>query len=146
FLWIVRALYLIGGDGELLMRLPAFLAGIAALLLMVPLARKVVGDVHAVWVVAFLAVSRNAIAHGCEVRPYTVDLLITEGILYCVAILLDSTAPSRRGKCAAAGLAAAAAFGPWLSFPSAFALGGASLALAIHLGRRAAGRDWLPWV
>ena len=40
FLWLTRALHEWGGDGELLMRLPAFLGGLAALLLMIPLARR----------------------------------------------------------------------------------------------------------
>jgi hypothetical protein len=145
FLWITRALHEIGGDGELLMRLPAFLAGIAALFLMVPLARRVVGNVHAVWAVALLVVCRQAIAHGCEVRPYTVDLLVTEVILFCAAILLDRSATWRARKYAAAGLGPSAVLGPWLSFPSAFALAAASLALAIHLGRQAPRRTWLAW-
>jgi 4-amino-4-deoxy-L-arabinose transferase-like glycosyltransferase len=145
FLWVTHAVYEVGGDGELLMRLPAFLAGIAALFLMVPLARKVVGDAHAVWAFAFLVVCQHAVSHGCEVRPYTVDLLVMEGVLYCAAILLEpSTAPKMR-KWAAAGLGAAATLGPWLSFTSAFALGGASLALAIHLRRQASRRAWLAW-
>src|SRR5262249_52469059 len=110
FLWVIRALYQMGGDGELLLRLPAFLVGILAMLLMVPLARKVGGGVHAVWPVAFLVVCRHAVSHGCEVRPYTVDLLVSEGVLYCAAILLDpATRPTVR-KGAATGLGAAAAF------------------------------------
>ncbi|MCE9530496.1 MAG: glycosyltransferase family 39 protein [Planctomycetes bacterium] len=145
-LWINRALFEIGGDGELLMRLPTFLAGIAALLLMIPLARKVVGGVHAVWAFAFLVICRHAISHGCETRPYTFDLLFTVSILNCVAILIDSTSGSKARKWAAAGLAIAAALGPWMSFPSAFVLGGASLALAYHIRENGTRRDWLLWV
>jgi hypothetical protein len=145
FLWLVRGLHELAGGGELVMRLPAFLAGVAALFLMVGLARKIVRDVHAVWAVLFLVVCRHAVSHGCEVRPYTVDLLFLEVILYCTANLLDpSTAPGAR-KWSAAGLLACAALGPWLSFPSAFALGGASLALAVLLFRQGTWRAWLAW-
>ena len=145
FLWLTRALYLLGGDGELLMRLPAFVAGIAALGLMVPLARNIVGTVQSVCAVALLVVCRHAVSHGCEVRPYTVDLLTLEAILYAVTLLIDPLTGPRTRSCAATGLGAAAVFGPWLSFPSAFALGGASLALAVQLGRHATWRKWLAW-
>jgi hypothetical protein len=48
-------------------------------------------------------------------------------------------------KWSAAGLGASAAFGPWLSFPSVFALGAASLALAVSFARRGTWRDWFAW-
>jgi hypothetical protein len=52
---------------------------------------------------------------------------------------------SRSRRWAAAGLGGSAAFGLWLSFPSAFALGGASLAIGLHLGRQGTWRAWLAW-
>src|SRR5262249_52473119 len=75
FLWITHALYRLAGDGELIMRLPGFLAGLAALALMIPLARRLVGGTHALWAFVLLAVSRCAVIHGCEVHPYMMDLL-----------------------------------------------------------------------
>src|SRR5207237_1678960 len=87
FLWATRALYELAGDGEWILRLPAFAAAAAAILLMIPLTRKLVAQPYALWAFAWLAVSRNLVAHGCEVRPYAFDLLLTEAILLCTAVL-----------------------------------------------------------
>jgi hypothetical protein len=145
FLWASRALYLLAGDGELVLRFLPFAAGVAALLLMVPLARRAVGGPHALWAVALLAVSRHAVEHGCDVRPYTLDLFFTELILLCAFVLLGS-ASGRARAWAAAGLAGTALVGPWASFASPFVLGGASAALAASLWLGGApARSWLGW-
>ena len=49
FLWATRALYELGGDGERILRLPAFAAAAAAILLMIPLTRKLVTQPYALW-------------------------------------------------------------------------------------------------
>ena len=146
FLWLTRSLFELGGDGELVMRLPAFLAGCAALFAMMALARKVVGGTHAVWALALLVVGRHALLHSAEAHPYTMDMLLVTGILLATTCLLDPGV-SRRTRLAAMGmLALLAVIGPWLSFPSAFALGGASFALAIALYRDGSRRAWLGWL
>jgi hypothetical protein len=145
FLWAVRGLYLLGGDSELLMRLPAFLAGVAALLLMIPLARRLVPRPWSVWAFALMALSPQAVAHGCEVRPYTVDLLVAEWVLLCVLARIEPETDGRGGGWAVVGLGAAALVGPWLSFPSAFVLGGASAALFGAVCRRPTLRGWIGW-
>ncbi|HEX5270881.1 MAG TPA: glycosyltransferase family 39 protein [Gemmataceae bacterium] len=128
FLWLMRGVYLLGGAGEWVMRLPAAVAGVAAVVLMVPLARRVVGGTGWALAVCFVALSRNALLHGAEVRPYTLDLLLTEAILLATLVVLGDSSPrARQGAWAA--LWALALAGPWLSFPSAFGLGGASAAL-----------------
>jgi Dolichyl-phosphate-mannose-protein mannosyltransferase len=143
FLWAIRGLYQLGGDGELLMRLPAFLAGIAALILMIPLARRFLAAPWSVWAFALLAVSPHAVAHGCEVRPYTVDLLVAEWILLCV---MARTEGEGRGRSwAYAWLGVAALLGPWMSFPSVFLLGGASAALLVDVWARPTRAGWLGW-
>jgi len=146
YMGVIQELHNIGGDNELLLRLPAFLAGIAALFLMIPLSRRMIGNAQAVWALAFLAGCRHAISHGCEVRPYTFDLLLMEGVLYCVALLLDPKSGLIPWRLAAVGLMFAALFGPWLSFPCAFALAAASIAIAAHIRRHASWRDWLAWL
>src|SRR5207249_9344519 len=78
FLWIVRALYELGGDEELVLRLPALVAGVLALIVMIPLARRVALRPGALLAFAWLAVSGHLVEHSCDVRPYTVDLLLTE--------------------------------------------------------------------
>ncbi len=146
FLWIIRSLHQLLGGSELVMRLPAFVAGIAALFLMVPLARRVVGNVHAVWAVGFLAVARNAVWHSCEVHPYAIDLLFTIVIVWCTAILVDGGAAETGRRSAAMTLGAAAAVGPWLSFSSPFVLAGASAALLVALLQRSKHLDWFRWI
>src|SRR5207248_10215139 len=133
------------GPGELPMRLPALAAGVAVLFTLAALARRVVGRPAWLWVVALCAVSRHALIHSYEVRPYTCDLLVSTLILLAAAVVLDRhSGPRPRGR-AGVGLLAAAALAPWLSFPSAFVLAGASLALLVAalLGRR---ELWKPWL
>jgi 4-amino-4-deoxy-L-arabinose transferase-like glycosyltransferase len=141
FLWLLRGVYLLLGGGELAMRLPAMAAGVAALFALAALARRVVGGPAWLWVVALCAVSRHALIHGYEVRPYTFDLLVSTLILLAAVAVLNR----RSGPRARAGLLLAAALAPWLSFPSAFVLAGASLALltAALGGRRELWKQWL---
>jgi 4-amino-4-deoxy-L-arabinose transferase-like glycosyltransferase len=145
FLWLLRGLYLLLGPGELPMRLPAMVAGVAALFALAALARRVVGRPAWLWVVALCAVSQHALIHSYEVRPYTCDLLVSTLILLAAAVVLDRYSGPRARAGARVGLLAAAALAPWLSFPSAFVLAGASLALlpAALLGRRDL---WKPWL
>jgi hypothetical protein len=76
------------------------------------------------WVVAFCALGHHAAAHGGEVKPYTLDFLMTELIMLAVL---------RRARVALCVLAVVA---PWASYPSVFVLGAASLALLVHMLRR----------
>lgn len=145
FLWITRGLYEFGGEGELLMRLPAFVAGVVALLLMIPLARRTTGGPHAFWAFALLAASRRAVSHGSEVRPYTLDLLSAELILLCTVMLIDASAKGRRSQWAIAGLGTIAAVAPWLSFPSSFMLAGTSAALAVYAWHHPNRWLWIGW-
>lgn len=140
FLWLERAVYLALGPGERAMRLPAFVAGLAALAVMVPLARAVVGGRAAWLAVALVALSRSALRHGGEVKPYVFDLLASELVLLLVVVYVRARAAGASGRLAGLGLLAAAFAGPWLSFTSAFALGGAVAGLFLH-ARRGDGRS-----
>lgn len=146
FLWLSRLLFDLFGEGELVQRLPAFVAGIATLFVMVPLANQVVGRVHAVWPVALLAFSNTAVQHGSEVRPYTFDVLVCQLLLWGTAVLLDPLATKRAKVWATVGLGVVAAGGVWLTFPSAFVLGGVSAAVFVKLLRGGTRREWLLWV
>src|SRR5262249_27942312 len=77
FLWLLRALYVTAGSGELIMRFPALAASMAALFLMIPLARRLLGGTAWIWPVALCAVSNHALAHAYQVKPYSSDLLVT---------------------------------------------------------------------
>jgi hypothetical protein len=132
FLFLLRGFYLLGGSGEWLMRLPAFVAGMLGLALTVPLARRIAGRRGWLWVVALCAVCHHAVSHGCEVKPYAFDLLFAEAVLLCAAASLRGA-----GRWpVVCGLLLAALLGPWLSYPGVFVLGGAGLALLWEAWRR----------
>jgi hypothetical protein len=145
FLWISRALYTTCGGGELSMRLPAIASGLAALALMAPLARRFVGSWAWICPVALIAVSKHAVIHACEVRPYSTDLIVVEGLLLAACLYLSGQWVTRARNCGLAGLFFGALFGPWLSFPSIFVLGGISLAMLCDALRARRPADWLTW-
>jgi hypothetical protein len=145
FLWLLRSVYLLLGGAEWAMRLPSLVAGLAALVLMVPLAQRALGRSGWVWSVCLCAVSPHAVMHACEVRAYSDDLLLTEIILLGALIIVRPAGPASAlwGYVILCGAALA---GPWLSFPSAFVLAAAGLALLLHHWRephRACWRGWL---
>jgi hypothetical protein len=136
FLLLLRGLYVMGGRGEWLLRLPAFAASLLGLVLMVPLARLLVGRRAWLWAVGLCAVCQHAVAHGTQVKPYAGDLLLTEVVLLGAVLLLRPEV-GRRGRCGGRVLLlGAAVLGPWLSFPSVFSLGAAGAALPVELCRR----------
>jgi 4-amino-4-deoxy-L-arabinose transferase-like glycosyltransferase len=144
FLWLERLAYLLLGPSELAMRLPTTLQSLAALLLLVPLARRLAGDAG-LWAVALLALSAHAVMHGVDVRPYIGDVLFAEVVFLAAHDSLAADATPRRRALAFAGLLLAAALVPWLSFPGVFVLGGASLALLAEALRRRSRPSLLRW-
>jgi 4-amino-4-deoxy-L-arabinose transferase-like glycosyltransferase len=137
FLWALRAVYLALGRSELAMRLPPFLFGMAALLVMVPLARRVVSGSRAwLWPVAFCALSGHAIMHAWDVNTYAGDFCVSEVILLGSCLVLTALPKSAARRAGFALLGLGAVVGPWLSFPAVFVLAGASAALFVDLVRR----------
>jgi hypothetical protein len=127
------------------MRLPALLASLAALALMVPLARTVVGAGGSLWAVGCASVSSCLLHLTYQVKPYTTDVLVAETILLAAAIYLQDGAPPRRRLASGLALAAAALIAPWLSFPSVFMVGGAAMALFVEAVRGGGRRAWAFW-
>ena len=145
FLWTLRGLYSLAGASEWVMRLPAAVAGLTALLLMIPLARRVVGPPAWLWAVSLCALSDHHLMHACEVRPYASDFLITESILFVTGTLLTPSPVPRAVAGSIACLILLASVAPWMSFPSAFVLAGASLALLVAAVRRPTRTLWIAW-
>jgi hypothetical protein len=146
FLWLLRGLYQLVGKSEWWMRLPALTASVAGLLMMAPLARRITGPLTlpspsggegrvrgrgALWAVAFCALGHHAAYHAAEVKPYSLDFLMTELILLaalrCQVIVSDWR--PRLALCLLAVLA------PWASYPSVFLLSAASLSLLVYTFR-----------
>lgn len=134
YLFLLRALYVSLGPSEWAMRLPAFCAAILAILLFIPLARRVLGAPWSGWAIAVFAIVPAIMHHGCEVKPYSLDL--------CFSVLLSLFAARRLLKSEqdspsfqrlwSAGFVLAAAAAPWFSFASVFVLAGAALSLAVE--------------
>jgi hypothetical protein len=142
FLWMLRGLYLAAGSGEWAMRLPSFVAGLPAPLIMIPVARLVSGRGWG-WAVAYLAVSIHGLTHGCEVKPYAIDLAVGLLVTWVAARMITGSQDEAGTFSRWLTLLSLAAVGPWLSFPSVFVLGGASVALAVS-GLR--WRGWVAWL
>jgi uncharacterized membrane protein len=145
FLLALRCLYIGCGASEWAMRLPTLLASVAALGISIPLARRIAGRPGWLWAVGFCALSHHAVTHGIEVKPYAVDLLVSELILLAAINLLRAEPLSTRWRWHVAGMFAIALVGPWLSYPSAFVLGGVSLALAADAWARRRLGVWGVW-
>jgi hypothetical protein len=128
------------------MRLPALLAGLASLFLMIPLARRVVGLPGWIWAVGLCAISGHAQMHANEVRSYAGDFAVTLVILIFACGFLTATSDRVRYGGYLLGLLFLAIVAPWISFSSAFVLGGASIALlsmTVVQRSRAAFAAWL---
>jgi hypothetical protein len=143
FLFLLRGLYTSCGSQEWVMRLPAFVSGLLALALAVPLARQVVGRPGWGWAAGLCAVCYHGVTHGCEVKPYAGDLLAAEVVLLAAASLLRADGSPTARRTARVTLLLLTAVGPWFSYPSVFVLGGASAALFVAaLRRRERGLAW----
>jgi hypothetical protein len=121
FLWLLRGCYRAFGPDEWSLRLPAFVAGITALLLIIPLARRWLRSPGWLWVMGFCALSTHCLQHSVEVRAYSSDFLATILILLFGLAYLRSSAPHDLFRWGSA-LLVAAALCPWVSFTSVFVL------------------------
>ncbi len=136
FLWCLRGLYRTIGGGEWAMRLPALLAGLLGLAMLVPLARRGVGRRGAWWAVACGALCPHAIAHACEVKPYTLDVLVAEGVLLAGFAASAKPQAAERGRGPFLLLGVVVVGAPWLSFSAVFVAQSACLALLVDALRR----------
>jgi hypothetical protein len=144
FLWLERAVALTLGDGTFALRLLPFLAGCAAFLVAVALARRLLSPWAVVWFALLLGCSDRLLWHGCEAKPYALDA--------CVAVGLLATFAARRAdeeRALFRQLALHAALAPFLiflCFPACFLLGGAALALLPAVRRARSRRVWAAYL
>ncbi len=130
FLWLERATSLLLGDGSLSMRLPAFLASLAALGLVAWTAWREVGPAAAGWAALLMASSDRLLWHACEAKPYAFDVL-------CAAVLLAVFSATRNWRIERR-LWAFVPLVPlvvWISYPGCFLCGGLLAALLPTVGR-----------
>lgn len=138
FLWIEKGVILALGDSTFALRLVPFLASCTALVLLVPLARRLLDPAAVPWAVLFFACSDQLLWHASEAKSYALDVLAA----VVVAVLFVTTRAWRpTGRFILfAGLAPVVIF---LSYPGCFLYGGVLLALLPIVCRA---RRWTAWL
>lgn len=137
FLWIEHAVALVLGDGVTGLRLVPFLASCASLLLVTWTARQALAPAAAPWAVLLFAASDRLLWHGCEAKPYAVDMLVSVLVIALFQRLRGW--PVNRQLLLYAALAPALIF---LSYPACFVFGGL---LVVLLGSVAGERRIITW-
>jgi hypothetical protein len=138
--WLLfqRMMVVLFGTNEFALRALALVTGIAGLLLMAKLARRLLSPIAAVVAVALYAFSDRLIWHAAEVKPYSVDAFLATLLLF-TAIGINRSATTRLLL-----TSIVAAVGVWWSYPVVFVYAGVSLALlpamatGEHRGRKLA--------
>lgn len=136
FLFLVKLATLWFGTGEFALRLVPLLAGLGALALFVPVARRFVSRNAVVLAMALFALAPYLIYYASEVKQYSLDVLVS---LVVLALAHDAGEAPALDRRRAVVLGAVGVVAPWLSQPSIFMLAGAGLVLGIRALRSA---DW----
>jgi hypothetical protein len=134
FLWIEKAAMEVLGWSELSLRLFAYLASLASLLLFHRLAGSLLVGRARVFAVGLFAVSYPCIRYAAEAKQYAGDLLVSLVVL----VLVDAWVRRPERTAPLLALAPVALVAPWLTHPAAFILGGAVLFLLARARRVAA--------
>lgn len=126
WLWATRLSLDLLGEDEQALRLVSLLAGIAALLLALRVARRVLAEGQVPVAVALVALSPTLVYFSNEVKPYALDVAVVLGlVLLALRVRTDVRL-----------LAAAGAVAVWASYAAVLALAGLSLVLVLQLLRR----------
>ncbi len=140
YLCLLKTVSLVLGDGSRALRLPSFLASCAALLLFVPLARRLLTPSAVPWAVLLFAVSEQLLWHGSEAKAYSVDVL--------AAVVMLAVPCWGRLEALGRQLLAYALLAPLLllsSYPACFLYVGLLLAYLPAVCQRKQGRLWLAY-
>jgi len=140
FLWLEKGVSQVLGDEPLAMRLVPFLASCLTLVLMVPLARRLLPGSAAHWAVFLFAGAEQLSYHACEAKPYAIDVLMTTVLL----LLFVFWAETATGRFLLAGTVLAPVV-IFLSYPACFLYGGLLLAVLPVVWRSRRPKLWLGW-
>ncbi|HWB13924.1 MAG TPA: glycosyltransferase family 87 protein [Pirellulales bacterium] len=137
FLWLEKGVSLIAGESLLALRFAPLAASCAALVLFVPVARRVLHPAAVPWAVLLFAVSDRLLWHACEAKQYAVEA-------FAAVVLMAAWAFTRAWSTwqRAALLALLAPALLWLAYPAAFVYGGLLIVLLIELLRSKRAFDW----
>jgi hypothetical protein len=140
FLWIERAVTLILGDSTYALRLVPFLASCASLVLMVPVARRVLHAKVVPWAIMLMACSEHLLWHACEAKPYALDVLAATATIAAFCFTDSWSLVSR--------LLLFAALAPcliFLDYPGCFLCGGVLVALLLAVWRSRQMQAWMAY-
>jgi hypothetical protein len=138
FLWVEKAVTVVLDDGTFALRLVPFLASCAALVLLVPVARRLLPAGAVPWAVLLFACSDNLLWHASEAKPYAVEVL-------CAVALLAVYSGTRAGPLGRQ-LFLYGVLGPpllFLAYPGCFLCGGLLAALLPAVWRSRRREHWL---
>jgi hypothetical protein len=139
FLWLEKLVVCCLGEGTYALRLLPFLASCASLGGVALAARRLLPPAAAFWLVLLFGCSDRLLWHGCEAKPYAVDVLLGTGLM--LAFLgLQPGAPLGRRLVLLGGCTPVLLF---LSYPACFLLGGVALGLLPAVYRSARRSLWL---
>jgi hypothetical protein len=135
FLWAERLAFLLSGRGDCALRFPPVAAGIAAALLVYPLARRFLERTEARLAALIAVFAPLLITYSNAVKQYSVELL-TAVLLILVFERALRPGASRRSVRA---MLAAGVVAPWIALSSVFVLAAAWLIQGAHATRGRAG-------
>jgi len=127
YLLLTRASIDVFGVNERAARLPAYLAGLSALLLFYLVARRTLPLEGTVLGLLFFATSKQLILYSNEVRPYSLDTALFLLVVWLGLCWFQTRSDWKN----AIWLAVAGALGLWFSFPLVFTLAGVGLVLGV---------------
>lgn len=136
YLWAVKSLATVTGSGERSLRVVALFAGVAAMIAVWLLTRRVFGSWAAAASCALMALLPGPIYYSNELKPYSSDTLVAATLILVGTRL---TRESCWGWPTAVALAVAGSLAVSCSFTAPFTLAGLGLALSLVSWRRA---DW----
>jgi hypothetical protein len=141
FLWVEKGITLLVSDGTYALRLVPFLASCASLLLLVPVARRLLSPPAVPWAVLLFACSDSLLWHCCEAKPYAVEVFCA--LLLLAQFLATRSWPLGRQFCLFGVLAPPVIC---LAFPGCFLCGGLLIALLPAVWRSRRPGTWLGYV
>ena len=139
FLWLERLIVLVGGPAEHALRAIPLLAGVATLVVIWRVAKRLLPDEGALVTLALVAFSPLLIYYSNELKPYAVDALVSVSLVGLTLRVLD--VPTDGGRWIS--LALGGAIGALLSTTAPFLMAGVAACLIFSSrlrGARGVGR------
>ena len=128
WLWLEKALFLIGGMDELLLRTPALIAGMLLPWLVWRAGVRLIGPHAALVAVALTSTGAALLFYSVELKPYTIDAAMTALLLLMTGRWLEQAPTERRLR----GIGALGVGAVLASFPAVITLGAVGVMLLVQ--------------